>query len=352
MLVSRKRFDARDPVACGVGSQWLAAEVRDDGLEMLEIVVQGQRQGEGPFIARLRAQRWVELVALVLIVFQARDEGVHGFGESVGVVGEALKALLDGGVGALLDAAGDFGAQGIEVDVGHCGEDALLVEKSAGVESPLEEVPFAAVLSVCAQGDGLLEMFHELGHGAEDGAKAFDSLEPPAGEVVQEGFAQSAKAFLVELPVAKGREGAAPSADDFVVRPLTRGGWVEEDDEMEVVAHDGVSVDLDGEEAGQMMHTVDEPAASMREIGLGEVIEAAEPAASDAARDEMVEEGCVGVDDFSASDSHARECRAVSENALSASADRSCRRGAVCVREIRLFARHPVSCLEERPQGG
>jgi hypothetical protein len=93
------------------------------------------------------------------------------------------------------------------------------------------------------------------------------------------------------------REGVQPSGCDFVIRPGASGERVEEDDEVEVIAHDGVGVDIDGEGVAEEHEALDEPVFTVREVLAGEFIDAAQACAAHAARDEVVAKRVVGVDE-------------------------------------------------------
>ena len=92
-------------------------------------------------------------------------------------------------------------------------------------------------------------------------------------------------------------KGVEPAPCDIVIGPSRGGEGVEVDDEVEVIAHDGVGVDIDGEGLGEVGDTLLEPRFAVREVGTGEFIDAAQPSAAHAARDEVVAQGVGGVDE-------------------------------------------------------
>ena len=76
---------------------------------------------------------------------------------------------------ALLEALSNLGAHGVQVDVGHGGEHGAVAQESAGVEALFEEVSTKVLFEVGAPSDGLFEVLHERGEGAEALSAAVES---------------------------------------------------------------------------------------------------------------------------------------------------------------------------------
>ena len=82
------------------------------------------------------------------------------------------------------------------------------------------------------------------------------------------------------------------------------------DSEMEVVAHDAVAVEVDGEVPHEEVQAFDEPGFSVTVVPAGNRVEAAEKCALHTPRDEVVEEWDFGVDEVFAWCRHAAEFEA------------------------------------------
>jgi hypothetical protein len=97
----------------------------------------------------------------------ARVQGCQVFINALRGIFEFSEPFFDGGVVTLRYVVSDMCAHGVEVDVEHGGEQGAFTEQSAGVEAFFEVMPREAVFLVSAPGDGLFEVFHEVGQGAE-----------------------------------------------------------------------------------------------------------------------------------------------------------------------------------------
>ena len=78
---------------------------------------------------------------------------------------------------------------------------------------------------------------------------------------------------------------------------------------MEVVAHDGVGVDLDREAASQEQKALDQPTLAVRVVAAGPLVAAAKPRAAHAAGGEVVGAGALGVDELVSGRGHRWQCR-------------------------------------------
>jgi hypothetical protein len=83
------------------------------------------------------------------------------------VIFEHHESLGDRSVVAVVNVSGDFGPYGVQLDIGHGGEQSGVTEQSAGVEALLEEMTAKTLFLVGAPSDGLFEMLHEGGERAE-----------------------------------------------------------------------------------------------------------------------------------------------------------------------------------------
>lgn len=70
-------------------------------------------------------------------------------------------ALLYRGIVRLLGCLGDTRSDRIQINIGHTGEDSLLVQQRLGLESPLPEMPGTAILFVRAPRYMLVQTTHK-----------------------------------------------------------------------------------------------------------------------------------------------------------------------------------------------
>ena len=239
------------------------------------------------------------------------------------VVGEGLGAVLeqalgDGGVADAVDAVGEPGADRVEVDVRHGGDHGLVGEQRAGVEALFEEVAGAVVLEVGASRDGLLEMLHEVGHGAEGAPGAGD-----AAGVVEDEFAAFGLAFVGDGAVLGGRERLDPAVGDLDVGPVAVGEGIVAEHEVEVVGEHGVG--RRRRRRSRSAQAVDEPGAAVRAVAAGERVDAAQEGAAHAAGDEVVVALVDGIDQQMSGGRHAGH--GPRSGAPAVSAERHGRRG-------------------------
>ena len=222
-----------------------------------------------------------------------RERG-HGLVEAFGLCFGLLEAALQGGVLGGVELVGHAGADGVEVVVGHGGPGGELVGHVLGAEAALPEAAGAAVLEVGAAGDGLVEAAHVPGQVAEAVAQH--------GEAV--GVVEQFGDRVVEQVGVLGREDGEPATGDVVVGEFEAvlGGVV--DGDVVVVGHDGVGLDVDGEDAGEEEEALLDPGAAVGEVEAGEGVGAAEHGAADASGAEVVDAAVNAVDDFASGSSH------------------------------------------------
>ena len=191
-----------------------------------------------------------------------------------------------GGVRARLGYRGDSRTDRIQVHVHHAGENGGVVEQALGPEAPLPEASGAVILPVRPPGDGLLEVAHEPAEGPEPLSQAGKTL-GTSGERANPG---------IQLRVrVRGRtRDHQPSAGHLLVAPAPGGRWVGLDDQVEVVAHDGIGMYRDGEHPGELQDSVLDPVLAMVEAAPGQGVIAAEVGTAHASRHAVVRARDVG----------------------------------------------------------
>jgi hypothetical protein len=104
-----------------------------------------------------------------------------------------------------------------------------------------------------------------------------------------------------------GGEGVKPAFDDVFIGPSGGGFWVVVDDEVKVVAHDGIAVEFDGEARNESKEALFDPGFAVRVVLTGCVVDAVEEGTADAARDKVIVHGLLGIDELFAWSSHGGE---------------------------------------------
>ena len=97
----------------------------------------------------------------------------------------------------------------------------------------------------------------------------------------------------VALNQLRSLEQPGPAFEDFPCIPTLGPFAVDAHDDVEVVAHHGEGGDIDGEDAGQLLDTVGDPAPAVGVVLAGLAILAAQEGAADAAVDAVVPGGVV-----------------------------------------------------------
>ena len=83
-------------------------------------------------------------------------------------------------------------------------------------------------------------------------------------------------------------EKSKPTIGHFVVGPAGAGVSIDLYDDVIVVAHHGVGIDIDGKSISQLFDAIDDPATAMTEVEAGIGIDAAQVGASNASADAVV----------------------------------------------------------------
>ncbi|GMV31625.1 MAG: hypothetical protein AMXMBFR59_37500 [Rhodanobacteraceae bacterium] len=135
----------------------------------------------------------------------------------------------------------------------------------------LPEPAFAAILAVGATCNGLSETAHEPGKIAETAANDAQS----------DGVGKQALALRLDYTALciRGRKKPDPAGGDIFIAPLCHGRWGELHNDVEMVAHDGVGMDCNGETAAEEVKSLDEPVFSMFEGPACIVVDTAEKSA-------------------------------------------------------------------------
>ncbi len=81
-----------------------------------------------------------------------------------------LQASIDRCVLVAFYRFADFRPYRIQVHIGHGGQHRFFTQQRTGIKPALEKMTGAFVFPVCPPGDGLLQMFHEIGHRAQGSA--------------------------------------------------------------------------------------------------------------------------------------------------------------------------------------
>ena len=187
---------------------------------------------------------------------------------------------------------------------------AASVNSAPRVEARVVEVAAGAALLVGAPRDRLLEVLHEVRERAERPARPHQTA-----RIAEQQLARLRLALLDDLAPLRRRERVDPAPRHLLVAPAPARQRVVAGDEVEVVAHDAVGVDLDGEAAGEELDAVDEPLLAVRVVASGAGVASAEEGALHAARHDVVVAGVDGVDQESSGSGHggivAARCRAV-----------------------------------------
>jgi hypothetical protein len=189
----------------------------------------------------------------------------------------------------------------IQIDIGHGSENGALVAQRLAFEAAFPESSLAAVFAVGTAGDGLDEAAHQPGEVAEALAQRLDP----------DGVGQQSQAFGFDgvVAVLAGREQADPALGNLVIGPAQRLARIDVQHQMQVVAHDGVGVDRDGEALGDEADALLDPAPAMFEGPTAVVVDAAEERPPDAALDAVEGAGAVMWCDVRAGPGHASVLR-------------------------------------------
>ena len=97
----------------------------------------------------------------------------------------------------------------------------------------------------------------------------------------------------VALNQQRPLEQPGPAFEDFAHIPAPGPFAVDAHDDVEVVAHHGIGGDIDGEDAGQLLDAVGDPAPAVGVVLAGLVVLAAQEGAADTAVDAVVPGGVV-----------------------------------------------------------
>ncbi len=102
----------------------------------------------------------------------------------------------------------------------------------------------------------------------------------------------------------RSREQGALAVDDLVTGPRPDPIGIAAQDDVEVIAHHRVGGDVDGEDGGELLDALDDPAAAMLEVTPAGVVLAAQEGAAHAAGDTVVVGRGVERDEFPSCPGH------------------------------------------------
>jgi len=179
---------------------------------------------------------------------------------------------------ALLGGFRHPGADGVQIHVGHAGEDRGVVQKGLGFEAPFPETALTVVLAVGPAGNGFVENAHEPGNVGQAGSPFLDDF--TGFSVRRLGVVLTAQ---IALDAQRGAEQRAPALDHLALAPGGGGVRVYPENHVVVVAHQRIGAEVDAEGGGQGFEFVDDPLAVVFVVLAGKVVDAAEEGAAYAA---------------------------------------------------------------------
>jgi len=194
-------------------------------------------------------------------------------------------ALLDAGEVAIFGGGSQAGTDGIQIDVSHAGGDGGNVEQGGAFEAGFPEASFDVVFFVSGAGNEFVETTHEPAQAGQALSEFGDAF----GIIDQSGDLHIGRGFELVLLVVIVREECQPAGSDFEVRPGGGDIGAGTEDEVEVVSHDGVGADIDGEDGGEMAQPVEQQGFTVREVAMSDRIEATEESAADTPAEAVID---------------------------------------------------------------
>lgn len=160
-----------------------------------------------------------------------------------------LDSLVDAGEFAFFWGGGQASADGVEVDIGHTGDDSGGIEEGLAFEPRFPEAAFDIVFFV----GGASNEFVELSHEPADAGEAFADLGDALG-ATDEGldFFFGGGGGRIPFGSVFGEE-CEPADGDFAIGPDKDDIGADAEDDMVVIIHDGVGPDFDGEDGGEVV---------------------------------------------------------------------------------------------------
>jgi hypothetical protein len=120
------------------------------------------------------------------------------------------------------------------------------------------------------------------------------------------------------------RKHRAPAPHDLGIVPLRRQTGIDGDHQVQVVGHDGVGMDGDGELVGEPVDAVPQPLTAVLEAQVGLGIDTAQEGATRAARHAVAEPWGVRIDEVGARVAHGKQHAAGAGSGVQESADGGC----------------------------
>ena len=102
---------------------------------------------------------------------------------------------------------------------------------------------------------------------------------------------------LKDFATIRWRKCANPTVCYLFIAPVLARARIIENHQMEMVAHDGVGHDFNGEVVGEVKHSFGQPDFTVAVVLAGAGIFTAKPAAAYTARDQMIVKGNVWIDE-------------------------------------------------------
>jgi len=171
------RVDAVGLANHGEEAPWVVAQCIDEVAALQTMPLQSSGHGGRdhdrlPAVERLRRESYdlhvvVEGDGYRFAVRRSLIGKGHQAGGGNFAASGAEQALTDRGEWRILRRRGDAGANRVEVDVGHAGEQGAFVEQRLRAEAPFPEAPGAVVFAVGATGNRLVEAAHEPAQAAQ-----------------------------------------------------------------------------------------------------------------------------------------------------------------------------------------
>lgn len=206
-------------------------------------------------------------------------------------------AYRHAGVRAVFEAPCHVGADWIQVDIGHRRQQCALVAQALGLEAALPKTALAGVFPVGTAGDGLGQATHQP---RQVGQTASDQLQAL-------GVGQQASTLHIDrlVDIVPGTKQAHPTGGDILVAPAGRGPGRKLHDQMQMIAHDRVGVDGDGEALRQETQPLFDPVLAVLERPSGVAVEPAQEGATDTALGAVIESVGTGLNELCAGLGHA-----------------------------------------------
>jgi hypothetical protein len=102
----------------------------------------------------------------------------------------------------------------------------------------------------------------------------------------------------------------SPASGYFFVGPRLHGTWQHCDNDMQVIAHDGVAINSAGENFAEVFEPCFDPVLSMCEALLQILIKSAQPSSAHTALNAVIKTSSCGINDLCARLSHGRKIAA------------------------------------------